>query len=161
YLGTTSGRYSYGMDLGLNWKRFDFNIMFQGVAKRTFLLNENAFIPFRQSSYMPWTIHMDRWSPENPDAMFPRLFQGATFNYQPSEQSVQNGAYVRLKNVQLGYTVPFNKKYIQNVRLYFSGQDLWEKTDVLKAFDPEVGNNADTGTYPFFRTVSFGLNVTF
>lgn len=161
YLGTTSGRYTYGMDLGLNWKGIDFSVMFQGVAKRAFLLNNNALVPFNQSAFMPYSIFMDRWTPENPNAMFPRLYQGNTYNYQPADRSVQNGSYLRLKNVQLGYTIPFRKKFIQNMRIYLAGQDLWEKTDVLSVFDPEVGNDADTGTYPFFRTVSFGLNVTF
>ncbi|WP_285057658.1 SusC/RagA family TonB-linked outer membrane protein [Pedobacter ginsengisoli] len=161
YLGTTSGRYTYGMDLGLNWKGIDFSVMFQGVAKRAFLLNNNALVPFNQSAFMPYSIFMDRWTPENPNAMFPRLYQGNTYNYQASDRSVQNGSYLRLKNVQLGYTIPFRKKFIQNMRVYLAGQDLWERTDVLSVFDPEVGNDADTGTYPFFRTVSFGLNVTF
>lgn len=165
YLGTFEPRYTYGIDLGLGWKRFDFSLMFQGVAKRAFLISDDALVPFRQSSFMPWTIHMDRWTPENPNAMFPRLYQGNTYNYQTSDRSVQNGAYIRLKNVQLGYTIPVNKKYIQRVRVYFSGQDLWEKTDVLDVFDPEISNNpgslTSTGAYPFFRTASFGLNVTF
>jgi hypothetical protein len=149
------------MDLGLNWKGIDFSVMFQGVAKRAFLLNNNALVPFNQSAFMPYSIFMDRWTPENPNAMFPRLYQGNTYNYQASDRSVQNGSYLRLKNVQLGYTIPFRKKFIQNMRVYLAGQDLWERTDVLSVFDPEVGNDADTGTYPFFRTVSFGLNVTF
>lgn len=161
YLGTYSGRYTYGMDLGLSWKGIDFSIMFQGVAKRTFLLNNNALVPFFQSSYMPYSIFMDRWTEDNPNAMFPRLYQGNAYNYQSSDRSVQNGSYIRLKNVQLGYTIPLKRNFIQNLRVYFSGQDLWEKTDVLSVFDPEVGNNADTGSYPFFRTASFGLNVTF
>jgi TonB-linked SusC/RagA family outer membrane protein len=161
YLGTYTPRYTYGIDLGLSYKGFDFAVMFQGVAKRTFLLNNNALVPFNQSAFMPYSIFMDRWTPENPDARFPRLYQGNTYNYQNSDRSVQNGSYIRLKNIQLGYNVPMNKKHIKNLRVYVSGQDLWERTDVLSVFDPEVSNNADTGAYPFFRTTSFGLNVTF
>ncbi|ADY53596.1 TonB-dependent receptor plug [Pseudopedobacter saltans DSM 12145] len=161
YLGTTSARYTYGFDFGVNWNRFDFSAMFQGVGKRAFKINDNAFVPFIQTAFMPWTIHMDRWTPENPNALFPRMYQTNNYNYQSSDRSIQNGAYLRLKNVQLGYTVPASKKYVQSLRVYIAGQDLWESTDVLKVFDPEVNNNVDTGIYPFFRTVSFGLNVTF
>ena len=109
---------------------------------------------------MPWSIHMDRWTPDNPDAFFPRMYQTSAHNFRPSDKWVQNGSYVRLKNVTVAYNFKVNKKYIQNLKVYFSGQDLFERTDVLSVFDPEVGNNVGAGTYPFYRSVSLGLNVT-
>jgi len=159
-LGTTNGRYTYGLDLGASWKGFDFSIFLQGVAKRSFLINENTLSPILGTSNMPWTIHMDHWTPENPDAFFPRMYQTSAHNFRPSDKWVQNGSYVRLKNVTLGYNFKVNKKYIQGLKVYFSGQDLFEKTDVLSVFDPEVGNDVGAGTYPFYRSVSFGINVT-
>ncbi|MBL7758509.1 MAG: TonB-dependent receptor, partial [Chitinophagaceae bacterium] len=72
----------------------------------------------------------------------------------------QNGSYIRLKNLQIGYKVPVNKKFVRELRVYVSGQDLWESTKVLKVFDPEVGNDVSATTYPFYRTVSFGLNLS-
>jgi len=161
YLGTTNARYTYGLDLGFDWKNVDFSVFFQGAAKRKFLINEGTLSPMLGTADMPWTIHMDRWTPENPDAYFPRMYQTSAHNYRSSDRWAQNGSYVRLKNLQLGYTVPIRTDKIQRLRVYFSGQDLWESTDVMSVFDPEVGNNVGATTYPFFRSYSFGLNVTF
>jgi hypothetical protein len=77
-----------------------------------------------------------------------------------SDRWAQNGSYIRLKNVQIGYTIPVTKKFAREVRVYISGQDLWESTKVLSVFDPEVGNNVSATTYPFYRSVAFGLNVS-
>ena len=73
---------------------------------------------------------------------------------------MQNAAYLRLKNVTLGYTIPVSKRYIQKLRVYISGNDVWEKSDILKVFDPESGNNVGRNYYPFFRTWAFGVNIT-
>jgi len=161
YLGTTNARYTYGVDLGLDWKAFDFSVFFQGAAQRRFLINEGTLSPMLGTADMPWTIHMDRWTPENPDAYFPRMYQTSAHNYRASDRWAQNGNYLRLKNIQLGYTVPVRWSQVQRLRVYFSGQDLWEKTDVMNVFDPEVGNNVSATTYPFYRSFSFGLNLTF
>ncbi|HMR92101.1 MAG TPA: TonB-dependent receptor [Chitinophagaceae bacterium] len=160
YLGTTNARYTYGFDIGLNWKGFDFSIFFQGALKRRFLINEGTLSPMLGTADMPWTIHMDRWTPENPNALFPRMYQTSAHNFRPSDKWAQDGSYLRLKNLQIGYRVPVKKKFIQDLRVYVSGQDLWEATKVLKVFDPEVGNNVSATTYPFYRTVSFGINLT-
>lgn len=161
YLGTTNARYTYGFDMGFDFKGFDFSVFMQGAIKRKFLISEETLSPILGTADMPWTIHMDRWTPENPGAFFPRMYQTSAHNYRPSDKWAQNGSYLRLKNIQLGYTVPVKKKYIKDIKVYVSGQDLWETTKVLKVFDPEVGNNVSATTYPFYRTISFGLNVSF
>ena len=161
YLGTTNARYTYGFDLGAAWKGFDFSIFFQGAAQRKFLIREETLSPMLGTADMPWTIHMDRWTPDNPNAFFPRMYQTSAHNYRPSDRWAQNGSYIRLKNVQLGYTIPIKKKYIRDMKIYVSGQDLWESTKVLKVFDPEVGNDVSATTYPFYRSIAFGLNVSF
>jgi len=69
------------------------------------------------------------------------------------------GGYMPRTNIQLGYELPINRKFIRSLRLYVSGQDLWETTKVLSVFDPEVGNNVSATSYPFYRTISFGFNV--
>lgn len=160
YLGTTNARYTYGFELGANWKGFDFSVFFQGALKRTFLIDEGTLSPMQGTADMPWTIHMDRWTPENPNAFFPRMYQTSAHNYRPSDRWAQNGSYLRLKNIQLGYVVPVNKKYFRELKVYVSGQDLWETTKVLSVFDPEVGNNVGATTYPFYRSVAFGLNIS-
>jgi len=161
FLGTTNARYTYGFDLGFNWKGFDFTIFFQGAMQRKFLISEETLSPILGTADMPWSIHMDRWTPENPNALFPRMYQTSAHNFRPSDKWAQNGSYIRLKNLQVGYTIPVWKNVIRNMRVYVSGQDLWEYTQVLDVFDPEVGNNVSATTYPFYRTISFGLNLQF
>lgn len=160
YMGTTNARYTYGFDFGFTWKRFDFSAFFQGALKRTFLVDQGTLSPFFGTADMPWTIHMDRWTPDNHDAYFPRMYQTSAHNYLASDRWAQNGNYLRLKNVQIGYLLPINKKYVRDMKVYVSGQDLWESTKVLSVFDPEVGNNVSATAYPFYRTISFGLSFT-
>jgi hypothetical protein len=88
------------------------------------------------------------------------MYQTNAHNFMPSDKWTQNGSYLRLKNLQIGYDIPLNKKNMSDLRVYISGQDLWESTKVLSVFDPEVGNNVSATTYPFYRTVSFGFNLT-
>ncbi len=160
FLGTTNARYTYGFETGATWKGIDFSIFFQGAAKRKFLISEETLSPMLGTADMPWTIHMDRWTPENPNAFFPRMYQTSAHNYRPSDRWAQNGSYIRLKNIQIGYTLPIKNKNIREIKIYVSGQDLWESTKVLKVFDPEVGNNVGATAYPFYRTVAFGLNLS-
>ena len=162
YLGNSNGRYLYGLNLAAQWKGFDLALMFQGVAKRKVLIDSEAIAPFARTYQMPWTIHRDYWTEENQDAMWPRLYNynGDWFNFQPSDKWIQNAAYLRLKNVTLGYTIPISRKYIEKLRVYVSGSDVWEHSDMLKVFDPESGNNVGRNYYPFFRTWAFGVNIT-
>lgn len=162
YLGNSNGRYLYGLNLAAQWKGFDLALMFQGVAKRKVLIDSETIAPFARTYQMPWTIHRDYWTEENQDAMWPRLYNynGDWFNFQPSDKWIQNAAYLRLKNVTLGYTIPISRKYIEKLRVYVSGSDVWEHSDMLKVFDPESGNNVGRNYYPFFRTWAFGVNIT-
>jgi hypothetical protein len=163
YLGNTNGRFLYGLNLSVERKGFDFSMFFQGVGKRAFLVQTGTITPFWQTSTMPWTVHRDSWTEDNKDAFWPRMYNnnGNDFNFKPSDKWVQNGAYIRLKTVQLGYRIPINESVIENARVYISGNDIWEHTNVLSVFDPEVGNDASANYYPFFRTWSLGLNLTF
>lgn len=163
YLGNSNGRYLYGFNLGAQWKGFDISVMFQGVAKRKMLIDAAALAPFYQDYQMPWTIHRDYWTEDNQDAFWPRLYQykGNDFNFEASDKWVQNAAYIRLKNLTLGYTVPIAKKYVERLRVYVTGEDIWEHSQLLEVFDPEAGNNVGRSYYPFFRTWTIGLNLTF
>src|SRR5690606_7286101 len=110
--------------------------MIQGVGKRSFLLPNVLMMPYIESWRQAWEIHKDYWTPENPDAMFPRLYMGGASNMRTSSKWVVNGAYARLKNVQLGYTLPEHisqKAAMSKVRFFVSGEDLWETT---KAWHP-------------------------
>ena len=167
YLGNSNARYLYGFNISAQWKGFDFSMMFQGVGKRKIMIDAAAIAPFYTTYQMPWTIHRDYWTEDNQDAFWPRLYDyktnngGENFNFRPSDKWVQDASYLRLKNITLGYTIPYTKKYVNSVRVYITGNDIWEHSDLLKVFDPEAGNNVGRNYYPFFRTWAFGVNITF
>ncbi len=164
YLGTTNPRYQYGLNIGFQYKGFDFGAFIQGVGKRSFLLPNIMTLPFVESWRQPWAIHKDSWTPDNPDAMFPRLLMGGGSNTRTSSKWVVNGAYTRLKNIQVGYTIPekiTSRVGISKFRVYFTGEDLWESTKSWHPYyDPETPNGQAFG-YPFFRTMTLGVNLTF
>lgn len=161
-LGNTTPRYLYGISLSAQWKGFDLSVMFQGVGKRDVMLNSVMF-PIFNAQEMPWTIHRDYWTEDNQDAFWPRLYQykGDKFNSKPADRWLQDASYFRLKNLTLGYTIPVSKKYMEKLRVYVTGQDLFEFTNMLSVLDPEAENNASRALYPFFRSWTVGLNVTF
>ncbi len=163
YLGNTGSRYIYGFNLAAQWKGFDVSVMFQGVGKRTVMMDPETMAPFWQDNLMPWTIHRDFWTEDNQDAYWPRLYQykGNKFNFETSDKWVQDGSYIRFKNLTVGYTIPTLKKYAERIRVYVTGEDIWEHTNMLSVFDPEMPNNKKRDFYPFFRTWTMGLNVTF
>ena len=162
-LGDCNSHYLYAFNLGLNWKGIDFSAMIQGVGRRNVLIETKTIAPFAQSSNMPWTIHRDYWTEDNQNAFWPRLYHynnGEIFNFHASDRWIQDASYIRLKNIQLGYTLPI-KKAVRKMRVYVSGQDVWFHSKMLGVFDPEVGNTATASVYPFFGTWSLGLNLTF
>ena len=178
YLGRDDPRYTYAFNLGVQWNGFDFAATFQGVGKRTIFREGNWRVPFGSIFQGQTTFWWGKtWTPDNPGAYYPILSAGQnattynTYNYQISTWSVENGAYVRLKNLVIGYTIPqqyVQKAHIQKLRVYFSGNDLWEITHIRDGFDPEAtrsvgranGESAIT-RYPFYRYMTAGVNLTF
>lgn len=165
YLGNTNPRYSYGINLGAEWKGFDASVFFQGVAKRNIRLYAPQVLPFVNSWRYPVDDYRDNyWTPSRPNALYPRPLSGGGTNTRVNSALVQNAAYIRLKNVQLGYTLPSaltKKVNIERVRIFFTGQDMWTATKVkFKYYDPENPDNAGFN-YPYAATYAFGLNVTF
>lgn len=164
YLGTTQPRYEFGIHFGGSWKGFDFSALLQGVGKRNFYLNGEVFQPFRDTwSNYSYSYFSDYWTPENPNALLPRLYAGVKHNYQFSSHWLQNAAYLRMKNLQVGYTLKpewTRKCKIEKLRLYFSGENLFEFSKLFKYYDPELTMAAGY-MYPIMRNYSIGLNVTF
>lgn len=161
YLGSTTPRYGFGMNLRANYRNFDFSMIIQGVGKRNFYLSGFSVQPY----FNTWdnhslAIHQDHWSTENPDALFPRPVSGASWNYQSSQHWMQNASYIRIKHLQLGYTIPTGDMKIKQVRVYFSAENLWEATDLIM-FDPEINNTNAHLAYPLNRHYTFGLNLLF
>ena len=165
-IGNPFPRYSYSLTTNLGWKGFDLNVFFQGVGSRDSYVSGNGAWAFYSADFISsaFAIHRDAWTPANPNASYPRLTtdQG-TFNWKDSNYWVRNAAYLRLKNVQLGYTIPASvsrKLNIRSARIYVSGQNLATFTNFLQGFDPEKEDqNGDF--YPVMRTTTVGLNLKF
>lgn len=165
-IGNSFPRYTFGITYGLNWKGIDFSMFWQGVGKRQVWLAGVATQAFSNSFEGPvFDYHLDRWNPGNPDATYPRLTMGAESknNAVRSDFWLENAAYIRLKNVQLGYTFPAKltqKIRIQHLRVYTSVQNALTFSGMKGGWDPEVAQN-NASVYPVSRIVSIGLNVKF
>ena len=162
-LGTENPRYLYSFNLGAEWKGFDFSMFWQGVGKRKYVVNNQIFYPVNYD-YTPHSMLLDLgyWTEATPNAYYARLVEYQTYNYQISDRWIQNGAYLRLKNIQLGYTIPAASKVIQSLRVYVTGSDVFEFSAAkFKALDPEVSNDEGRSYYPFFRTWTVGVGLTF
>ena len=163
-IGNSTPRYSYGIKANAEWKGFDLDIFLQGVAKRDAVLNNFFYLnQYYNNMWYPFSkIGLDYWTPENTDAFYPRPWVGqATDVTAVQTRFLQNAAYIRLKQLTLGYTIPANltqKMKIEKIRIYFSGNNLWESTKMVKISDPE-----QTGAiyYPLYRAISIGANITF
>lgn len=167
FLGNAFPRYEYSLNVNIGYGNFDLNIFGQGVGMRNNYLSGTGAIPFASNDFIAslLEIHKDTWTPTNQDATFPRLlpsgFGGS--NYTASSWWIRSAAYFRLKNINLGYTLPqsvLKKVKINSVRVFVSGQNLITFTKAWNGFDPEI-NNANAQFYPVMRTLTAGLNVNF
>ena len=168
-LGNSEAQYPYSFDLSSAWKGFDVRFFLQGIGKRDWYPNNAIY--FWGIYSQPWTNvtkqNMDHWTPENPNAYFPRVKAYSAEDAMqelsiPNDRYLQNAAYLRVKNITLGYSVPskwLGEKGFKSLRFYVSGENLFEHSKLKVSLDPETVFN--TGVYPFQRTYSFGLNAQF
>lgn len=163
-IGSTIPRYSYSANFDLSYKGFDLSLFLQGVGKADGYMGGRGIMPFWQGG-TALEIHKDHWTPTNQNAPFPRLAYSEINNIQNSSFWVKNAAYMRLKNIQIGYS--FNRstlKKIQQLRVFVSGQNLltfdkyWDGYDVEAPVTTEYGSG---GWYPQMSVLSAGLNVNF
>lgn len=171
YLGSDSPEISYSFNAGLSWKGLDVNVVFQGSANRFIYRGiDNWTVPFRANYTNSTTASLgNTWSPENPDAYYAPYTNDENinkYNYQASSLTSQDGRYLRLKNVTIGYTLPDKllKKtgFIQGARVYATGTDLWETSKIKDGWDPEAARQVSgTKRYPFTRNFTFGVNLSF
>ena len=177
YLGNTSPRYNFGGNIGGEYKNFDFSVAFQGVGKRILYNGSIRALPYEGSrsrwhkpNAMYWNsgfaVEMKdengRVIVEARDSDMPRLTLGPTnsWNWRHSKLRAWNGAYLRFKNIILGYTIPkelTSKLKIESVRLYFNGSDLFTIHNVPGGYDPEQNN--DYNVYPYSKNYIFGIQV--
>lgn len=177
-IGNSTPRYQYSARLGGTYKGFDLDIFIQGVGKRDFWGTGNVAIPLYQGADILYAHQLDYWTPNNPNAKYPRPYIGNNAtklsglptsgnNFYPQTKYLQNLAYCRLKNITLGYTLPtalVTRYKIQKLRIYVSGQNLAEIADVGLPLDPEITDGGTLNflgrTFPFERNFSFGLQLT-
>ncbi|MBK8512409.1 MAG: TonB-dependent receptor [Saprospiraceae bacterium] len=181
-VGNQLPQYLYGFNASAAWKGFDFSVFFQGVGKQDLYISEifNGNI-FRGPANGPFHMmvypeHLDYWRDAtsalgaNPNAYYAKpysVFDGdnSKAHGRPTDRYLQNGAYMRLKNLRVGYTIPeklSNKVLVKRANIYFSGENLFimKNMDLL---DPEQtgGRNGDGRTYPLSKSFSLGLNINF
>jgi len=153
---------TYGFNMGASWKGFDLSALWQGAGKASIYLSGETAYPFYNGAKI-FEEQTDYWSPENPGASYPRLTSTLiTNNQQKSSFWIKNGNYIRLKTLELGYSLPksiINTVKLQSFRVFVSGQNLLTFSHI-KFLDPELGN--DRARYYFQqKTFSFGVNVGF
>ncbi len=189
-IGNSTPRYHFGIDMNANYKGFDVRLFFQGVMKRDYWQGSNMFWGVHAGGGMWWSTglkeHQDYFRAEaiglagheieaNLDSYYPRPTWSSGKNQETQTRYLQDASYIRLKNFQLGYTLPnsmTNKVGLSNLRIFVSGENLWTGTSLSKLFDPETINGGDTASganstirsggnsYPLSKTWSVGLSVT-
>ena len=178
-IGNSTPRYNFGLVLDASYKGFDVSIFFQGVGKRDYapIVGTNGAVFWGAVNNiwqsMAMEEHFDYFRPEghpmgaNLNGYYPRPDFTSNKNHQVQTRYLQDASYIRLKNLQIGYTLPkqwINKLHINRCRVYVSGDNLWTGTSLASMFDPETLAAGDWGsgkTYPLSKVISFGLNVNF
>lgn len=157
-IGNQIPRFGYGINLGFAYKNLDFSCFFQGVGKVDSFWGRDKIEPLGVMSALE-EHYTDSFDPKhpNPDAYYPRILSSWRHNYDNFSHWVQNASYLRLKNLQIGYSFSFPKAKIEKLRLTLSGQNLFTITK-CRVFDPE---SAIVGfSYPNVAVYSFGVNLT-
>lgn len=167
YAGDAAPRLSFGIKGGLNWKGIDFSFFFQGIGKQNVLRSGNMYAPFVVNYCLQNNTFLGKtWTPENGSNEYTVMSRDNSFNrfnYENSDVSVQNNRYMRLKNLVVGYTLPYSitsKVGVEKFRVYFSGDDLWEWTKIKDGYDPEYGEGSNN-IFPLCRMLNFGVELEF
>lgn len=164
-IGNETPRYQFGITANLMWNGFDCNVFIQGVGKRDFFPTGNYFWGQINNANAVGTyeVYKNAWREDNPNAFYPMWKAGsAGYNVRTQTRYLQSGAYARLKNFTLGYTLPTaitRKIQLDRIRVYFSGQNLFEITNMRGDFDPEIIGNVGE-YYPLQRSILFGLQLS-
>lgn len=168
-MGNTIPRYTYSFDASFQYKNFDLGLFFQGVGKRDGYLSYDQAWAFNNGASVQQWQKDGMWTEGQTDAKYPRMFVSSSNNTQPSTYWKQNAAYLRLKNVQFGYT--FSDKllkdfFIKGARVYVSGQNLFTMKSMRPGYDPEMivtaaSASAQGGRLPLTSVYSFGFNLNF
>ncbi|MCL3780108.1 SusC/RagA family TonB-linked outer membrane protein [Prolixibacteraceae bacterium JC049] len=167
FMGDAAPHYNFGINMGLQFRNFDFSAFFQGVLKQKIQRGGYMNYPFSRIWTNQTTAYIGKtWTESNTGAEFPRMTANgrrASWNYANNDFMLQNNRYIRLKSLVIGYTLKdlqIAKYKLDKFRIFFSGNDLFEFTSIKDGFDPEFGESSNN-SYPFTRTWSLGVNVAF
>ena len=181
-IGNSTPRFQYGINAGISYKDFDLSLFFTGVGKRDLWISD-LWAPNGQFVTSVFDYQTDYWQEDNLNAYYPRVYgEGGNNGYNNKRQTkyLKDGSYVRLKNLTVGYNLPAdlcNKLYIQKLRVFFSGENLFTWHHLPEGYYPDSysmapgsnkvnanieGDSKAAGwSYPLMRQFSFGINVTF
>ncbi len=166
YLGNPTPAWTFSMNNSLSWKNFDLEVYLQGVAGNEIYNSNRASLEAMSVAQNQMTTVLERWRGEGTSYSVPRaVFGDPNKNARTSDRFIEDGSYIRLKNITLGYTLPekiTKKALMSSVRFYVSGQNLVTLTKYT-GLDPEIssGIGDDNNVYPVSRNITFGLNVSF
>ncbi|WP_143305715.1 SusC/RagA family TonB-linked outer membrane protein [Chitinophaga vietnamensis] len=176
-IGNSMPRYQYSFRLGSSWNNFDIDVLFQGVGKMNYWGLGDLTLPLYRAGDIMYQHQLDYWTETNTNARYPRPYPGNANgkiagllsggnNFYPQSKYLLNLAYLRLKNITLGYTLPQSltkQIHLQRLRIYGSAQNIATISNVGVPVDPEITTgegNIFGRTWPFQKTWSFGLQVT-
>ena len=161
-IGNNRARFRYGFNVTADWKGFDLGIFFQGVGKRDLMLPGTFTWQYGSRWRVPTAVAQDYWREDNQGGWFPRArFDGGSSMGQYQTRYLLNAAYLRLKSLTLGYTLPkalTHKIGVEKCRFYLSGENLLTFDHTPEGFDPELD---DPYKYPQQKSISLGVNVVF
>lgn len=174
-IGNSTPRFNFGLNGTARWKGFDARIFLQGTAKRDLWVGNHGnggvlfwgFTGgFGSNLYEP---QLDFWTPDNTDAYYPKPYNSREIhkNQYPQTKYLQNGAYLRLKNIQLGYTLPRSIMndigFISKIRVFVTGENLFTISSLPEMYDPELTHGwwGAGKVYPITKTYALGVNVNF
>ncbi|MBI9061869.1 MAG: TonB-dependent receptor [Marinilabiliaceae bacterium] len=158
-IGNTTPRYQFGITANAEWKGFDFNMHWQGVGKRDVWISNVDYWGLIGGGTGTMYTYNKSWTPERPDAYFP-AYRSSGANRAIQTRYLQNGAFMRLKTLTLGYTIPkllIQKGKVDNVRVYFTGTNLLTFDDLPDMVDPEMLSQR----YPLMKSYTLGVQVSF
>ena len=172
-IGNNNRQLQFGFNGSASYKNIDFSFFVSGVGKRDIWINNQVYFPYQNQFSGIFANELNYWTATNPkantEAYFPRYYANASGNTSTSEmvqtKYLASGAYLRIKNISVGYTLPGNvtKSVYKDLtaRIFFSGENLFTFDKLPAGLDPEATDLGSGGIYPFIKKYSFGVNVNF
>ncbi len=167
-IGNNTLRFQYGINGGVTWKDLNFSFYLQGVGKTDEWVSNDLMFPYYYEFGTIYSHQLNYWTPQNTDALFPRLYETGTrdaryaANVRTQSKYLSNGSYLRVKNLSLAYTLPqsFTSKIgVNNLRVFFSAENPFTFDHMPRGLDPTVDSKSNGLGYPFMSSYSFGLSL--